>query len=135
MQRIMSKVATSFLSVPLAIGASGAADAQAVRGDFGARSEASIRISVSVAPRFQGNPSTSLVRNGPVSASAQTIPFHSNAPGLRYSVSVYPAKNSRDDVTIGEALSRTYETDAAKPNAAGSEPGEEGRILFLIIPD
>ena len=114
MQRIMSKaaLAAGLASFPLAMVAPSAADAQAVHGAFGARSEASIRISVSVAPRFQGNPSASQSQDGPLDASAQMSPFHSNAPGLRYSVSISPVTNSQD-----------------------SKAPQSDRVLFLIIPD
>lgn len=110
---MMSKAALTvrLLSLALAIAIPGSADGQSARGDFAASSQATIRISVSVAPRFQSPRSGSPAQSGPADASAGLTRLSSNAPALRYSVSVYPPQR-----------------------AEGSQPGRAS-VLYLIIPD
>jgi|tagenome__1003787_1003787.scaffolds.fasta_scaffold20962694_1 hypothetical protein len=121
MRRIGSKAAFEFLSMGLAIAAPGVADAQAAHGDFGLRSQASIRLSVSVAPRFE-SPSASSQRDP---SGGQSTRFASNAPSLHYSVKVYPAQPA------------LHGADDGKPTDARSETRQAVRtgVLFLIIPE
>jgi hypothetical protein len=121
--RILSKTALALLSMGLAIAAPGFVDAQAAHGDFGAKSQASIRINVSVAPRFE-SPSA-LPRADPSEAPSGSIRFASNAPGLRYSVETYPAQPAPPELRSGTAAGASSETRQA----------DRTRVLVLIVPE
>jgi len=126
------------LSFGLAMVAPGNGDAQAVHGDYGARSQATFRISVSVAPRFQGSLSTSLHQNEPpANGLAGLTRFASNAPSLRYSLLVYPAPGREGAPSTSDPVAPRHETEAPRPKEAKSEALQANRasVLILIVPD
>jgi hypothetical protein len=128
-------LAVRLMGLGLTIAGCCSADAQPARGDFGARSEATIRISVSVAPRFQSRRSASADENG-ASADALTR-FASNAPNLRYSVRALPALPAEGGLAKSDPLARRSDANGGHANLAESGPqqAERAGVLYLIIPD
>jgi hypothetical protein len=88
-----------------------AASAQSVGGPLGPRSSATIRLSVSIAPRFR------LMNAGSVDGALwETGNVTANIPADRYEIVRQPAGPSRDDPTAGERPASSH-------------------ILYLIVPD
>lgn len=88
----------------VALAASTPAAAQAVRGSLGARSQATIRISVSVAPRFAIGQLPGSIDKRPAAP-----PIWSITPGLRYTiVADAPDELSRGAKEPDRRTSRVY---------------------------
>ena len=111
------------------------ADAQPARGDFGAKSEATIRISVSVVPRFLSSRPASTGDNDS-SANALTS-FAANAPTLRYSVRAMPAFPAEGSLAESDPSARQSDANGGNANSADSpaQQTERAGVLYLIVPD
>lgn len=102
---LLLAVSASFLAVP-------AASAQPSRGLLGPSSRAEVRISVSVAPRFQVN--SELPASGSIRDAADVL---SNTTGLRYAVRTEPLAHRI-------------------PNSAGLQrASSDDALLVIVVPD
>jgi hypothetical protein len=107
-----------WIAIALALGPmSGGTEAQSIRGQLGQQSRATIRISVSVAPRF------SISKDRRTGAN-EALKVSSNAGPLRYALVREPAS---------EDAPQAIEV----PSGAGTAPdsGGRGSALVLVVPD
>jgi hypothetical protein len=123
-------LALRLMGLSLSIALSCSADAQGAHGDFGARSEAAIRISVSVAPRFKSNAFASAGDDG-FHANAPAG-FASNSPALRYSVRALPALPAKDGLATSVPSAGRSDADG---DGSPLQRAERVRVLYLIVPD
>ena len=103
------KFAARALALILGAAVSGVAAAQSSHGQMGPQSRASIRISISVPPRFAPSPAVSTGRG---EADLASYRMTSNAPALRYTLTADPAGGSES-----------------------GRPGDGSLPLLLIVPD
>jgi hypothetical protein len=134
---VRSATLLTSIAAMVALGAPASGSAVAMRGEFGPRSQADIRISVSVAPRFHG----ALSGAPGVDQEAASIPgraaLRSNAPTLRYSVLAYPASVAEAARGPQHDLGARQGSGNPSASSARSLPGQSADpgVLLLIVPD
>jgi hypothetical protein len=119
----------------LALFAPGTAHAQLARGEMGPQSQAAVRISVSVAPRFELKRAAMAANsiNFEGANAGQSLAVTSSAPGLRYSVQPVGKTTCPAD----SAAERTQQDPARSCGspAQSSEPKRSARLLLMVVPD
>jgi hypothetical protein len=122
-------VLLALVSSNLALLVPTSARCQSLRGQLGPQSRASIRISVSVAPRFmiKGEASSpDAPRVDAAGAGRSDVQFASNAPGMRYTVIAEAAPMTMVDVPDATER-RSHDLQSASKEAAPP--------IFIVVPD
>jgi hypothetical protein len=122
----------SLLGLGLALIAPASSEA-AVRGELGPQSHATVGISVSVSPRFEVKHFAASDRSP--GSSAPSMQGASNAPGLRYTVLVYPAANPEAVLMPRNSLRARHEFGGTSETGRRVGGSLEAGVLFMIVPD
>lgn len=122
-------VLLAFVSSSFVLLVSSSARCQSLHGELGAQSRASIRISVSVAPRFvirSGASSPDAPRIDRARAGWGEVRFASNAPAMRYTIITETAPMAMIDVS---------DTKERRSEGLQSASAKTAPPIFIVVPD
>jgi hypothetical protein len=129
---------SGIVGLGLALSAPASAAAQSVGGEMGPLSRASIRISVSVSPRFQVQPALADAKSfvdGDGRAAPGLAVASNGAPSLRYSV-LAPSMTSAS--CLAGIPPKSVAHDASERCPSVGQTGQGGRaapLVLIVIPD